>query len=181
MRERWTDITDFEGIYQVSSMGRIKRLPFEVTNPLTKTLSTFPGGVLSPYLDKRTGYLLVALCDKTTKKREAVHRLVARAHVPNPDNKPWVNHKKGIKTDNRASQLEWATPAENSQHAWSTGLITHAKGEAWYNSKLKEREVFEIREKYSPNNYTYKMLSQEYGVNTSSIMAIVKHKNWKHI
>jgi hypothetical protein len=71
-------------------------------------------------VDKR--YLYVGLYDKPRKLLAPVHRLVAEAFIPNPDNKPEVNHINGIKTDNRAENLEWVTRKENEAHAFRIGL-----------------------------------------------------------
>lgn len=70
----------------------------------------------------RKGYLSVDLYENSKRKTERVHRLVAEAFVPNPDNKPYVNHKDGNKYNNNASNLEWATSKENCRHAWDNGL-----------------------------------------------------------
>ena len=75
------------------------------------------GRILKNYNDGR-GYLRVKIHNRCVR----VHILVAKAFIPNPDNKPEVNHKKGEKRDARASQLEWATPSENTKHAWEKGL-----------------------------------------------------------
>lgn len=72
--------------------------------------------------DKR-GYLTVDLYDGGKRKTERVHRLVAEAFIPNPDNKPEVNHKDGNKHNNNASNLEWVTSKENCRHAWDLGLM----------------------------------------------------------
>ena len=70
----------------------------------------------------RKGYLSVDLYENSKRKTERVHRLVAEAFVPNPDNKPYVNHKDGNKHNNNASNLEWVTSKENCRHAWNNGL-----------------------------------------------------------
>lgn len=74
-------------------------------------------------LNKKRGYLYV----RTSNKNLQVHRLVASAFLPNPDNKPEVNHKDGKKTNNHVSNLEWVTTSENAQHAIKNGLIKHMK------------------------------------------------------
>lgn len=71
---------------------------------------------------KNGDYLKVIFSVKNNKKSFLTHRLVAEAYIPNPDNKPFVNHKNGIPTDNRVENLEWVTAQENTQHAWETGL-----------------------------------------------------------
>lgn len=68
------------------------------------------------------GYLRIQLWDQGKCKFVGIHRLIAEAFVPNPDNKPFVNHKNGNKQDNRAENLEWCTQHENIVHAWKTGL-----------------------------------------------------------
>lgn len=119
MEEIWKDIPGYEGLYQVSSLGRIKSLR---TGKLRK-----PG-------NNGAGYLFVPLSNKTTKNRY-VHRLVALSFLDNPYNKSTVNHKNGIKTDNCVGNLEWATQSENSQHGFDTGLIKQKSGKDNINSK----------------------------------------------
>lgn len=85
---------------------------------------------LKPVLDKKLGYYLVTLCKTETdgtkvRKNQFIHRLLAQAFIPNPENKAHVNHLDGIKTNNHISNLEWATAQENSQHAVNIELTTH--------------------------------------------------------
>ena len=110
--EEWRDVAGYEGLYQVSDQGRVKSLE--------RNIPHWRGGeriqkerILKPCAD-RGGYLRVGLCDGKKQKTFKVHRLVCEAFHENPDNKPQVNHINEIKTDNRASNLEWATARENS-------------------------------------------------------------------
>lgn len=114
MKEVWKDIKGYEGLYQVSNLGRIKSLPRK------RTIKT--ERILSPKFNKG-GYLEVALCKNSKYKMCRVHRLVASAFIQNPENKREVNHIDGNKLNNKADNLEWVTPSENIRHAFKTGLI----------------------------------------------------------
>lgn len=122
MQEIWKDIKGYEGLYQISNMGRVKRFKRKEEKNL------------NPCKDKR-GYLRIDLYKKGNRKNITIHRLVAIHFIPNPENKPEVNHKHGIKTDNRATELEWVTTSENEKHAYDTGLKKQKNGEAHHNSK----------------------------------------------
>lgn len=121
MQEIWKDIPSYEGLYQVSNFGRIRSLD-RIINTKNNIKQIYKGKILKPIVDKK-GYLRVGLSKNNKILTKQVHRLVALAFIPNPENKPTVNHKKGIKTDNRVSQLEWSTYKEQTQHAIKTGLI----------------------------------------------------------
>jgi hypothetical protein len=124
--ENWVDVLGFEGLYQVSNLGKIKSMARTVviTSNLRKRI---PDVTMNTKINW-AGYETVQLSKNGKTKTISVHRIVALAFVPNPDNKPQVNHKFGIKTDNRASQLEWMTQSENNIHAIKTGLNIHTKG-----------------------------------------------------
>jgi len=113
-KEIWRDIAEYEGLYQVSNMGRVKSLA-HVT--IRKNGSKLPikGRILKPQTNLN-GYLFVALCNGCGKKKFLVHRLVCEAFLENPDNKPCVNHIDEDKTNNTAKNLEWCTYAENNNH-----------------------------------------------------------------
>lgn len=105
--EEWRDIKGFEGLYQVSSLGRVKSLKFGRERILTpvKTIN---------------GYLRVGLNKDGKRDFYTIHRLVANAFIPNPNNLETVNHINEIKTDNRVSNLEWMTMRDNK--AYSTAI-----------------------------------------------------------
>lgn len=104
-----------------------------------------------------------------------VHRLVAEKYVPNPDNKPQVNHKDGNKLNNNADNLEWVTNQENRDHAMKNGL--HLQGEACSWSKLTKKAVQFIREH---PEYSSKELSEMFGVTRRYINAIRRNKHWRN-
>lgn len=118
--EIWKDIPDYEGIYQVSNLARIKSLSRLVKNGKKKTKLT--KDLILKQTNNTSGYKHVTLCKNTINKNGIVHILVAKAFIPNPDNKPEVNHKDGVKTNNNIENLEWVTSSENRIHAYETGL-----------------------------------------------------------
>lgn len=119
------------------------------------------------------GYLRVAI----GKKRMFVHRLVAEKYVPNPENKPQVNHINGIKTDNRACNLEWVTNQENRNHARENGLIV--SGEKVGGAKLDAEKVLYIRS--NPDGMTVAELAEMFGVQRTTIRDVVKFRAWKSV
>jgi len=126
------------------------------------------------------GYRQVSMYIDGKKKSIQVQRVVAEAYIPNPENKPQVNHKNGIKTDNWVGNLEWATALENVEHSIETNL-RNTQGIHNAAAKLTNKQIVEIREKFVPYKYTYKMLSEEYGVSQTHIYRIITNRNWKHI
>ena len=104
-----------------------------------------------------------------------VHRLVAEKYVPNPDNKPQVNHKDGNKLNNNADNLEWVTNRENRTHAMKNSL--HLQGEDCPWSKLTKKAVDFIREHTEYNSVE---LAEMFGVSDSHIRDIRRKKSWKN-
>ena len=109
MKELWKDILGYEGFYQISNLGEVKSMPKYCGNRPTKEKLCSQ--------DCRRGYKSVGLCKNSVLRHKQVHRLVAEAFIPNPEKKPEVNHKNGIKTDNRVENLEWVSHQENLNHA----------------------------------------------------------------
>lgn len=117
--EEWRDIKDFEGLYQVSNYGRVKRvlrvIPSYILHQESITLRT---KIIKPsYTNKK--YFKVVLTKNNKKYNKTVHRLVAEAFIPNPGNKPDVNHKIPVTKENcinYTDNLEWCTKSENTQH-----------------------------------------------------------------
>lgn len=110
--ESWKPVVGYEGLYEVSNLGRVKSLPRKGTK----------GGILSENYSNSKRYAHVLLTKDMKPGTKSVHRLVAAAWIPNPDNKPQVNHKDGDKHNNCVDNLEWVTNLENRRHAIGTGL-----------------------------------------------------------
>lgn len=115
-KEEWRPVVGFEGLYDVSSYGRVRSLARYIKNSNKRTMN---GKILSPGVDS-SGYCLVVLGRNNPGR---INRLVAAAFVSNPENKKYVNHKNGIKTYNFIANIEWCTFSENMKHAYKMGLI----------------------------------------------------------
>jgi hypothetical protein len=104
MKEIWRDIEGYEGLYQVSNLGRVKSLGNGGSNSKER---------IRKLSKEKCGYLFVALSKNGIKKQYKVHRLVASAFIPNHNNLPYVNHKDECKTNNACSNLEWCDAKYN--------------------------------------------------------------------
>ena len=112
IHEQWKDVLGYEGVYQVSNYGRVKRIG-DYSNQVTHWESE---KILKPCA-KDNGYLIVGLSLHNRIKNKYVHRLVAEAFIPNTENKDTVNHIDLDRTNNNVSNLEWASYKENNAHA----------------------------------------------------------------
>lgn len=178
MEEIWKVITNYNGLYKVSNMGRIKVASRKIPCGRSNKTFIYKEKILTQSHTKQN-YLRVYLNAPSSKRKmHLVHRLVAKNFIPNPKNKPQVNHKNGIKTDNRVENLEWVTDQENKNHAVVNNLTL--SGEKHLSAKLTWKEVLEIRKKYKRYIYTIPMLAKEYNVGVSAIDKIVYHKSWTH-
>lgn len=127
--EIWRAIHGYEYLYEISSLGNVRSLDrFKNHNTSKQGKIMIKGVNLRPYLNTK-GYLKVELSSgkRESRKTFSVHRLVALAFIPNPNNYPQVNHKDGDKTNNSVSNLEWCTNSMNQLHAWRTGLQKSTK------------------------------------------------------
>lgn len=169
--EAWEGIGGFEGLYKVSSFGRILSLPRFGTKNEAK--------ILKLHVSKRYGYANVCLCKNNHKVLRRVNRLVAIAFIPNPNNLPEVNHKDGNKLNNNVSNLEWCTNSYNKIHAYKIGLMS-AVGERNGQSKLNEAQVRDIRALLAVNA-NQRLLAKRFGISQQTVSEIKMRKIWSHL
>lgn len=146
--EVWADVKGFEGKYRISSIGRVRSVKRDI--------------ILRP--GNSRGYHNVTLSNGIAKKSTGVHRLVAQAFIPNPDNKPSVNHIDGNKINNSVGNLEWCTQAENLSHAFQV------LGRTWHNAKLTQKQVEEIIN--LKGKISAAQIARDYGVHWTRVSQI---------
>jgi hypothetical protein len=167
-QEIWKDINKFEGIYQVSNFGRVK------------SFKQFKDGLILSNKNSNGGYLSLILSCKTHKLHTRIHRLVAQAFIPNPENKPEVNHRDGNKQNNHVDNLEWTTRAENSRHAIESGLADF-KGMNFYNQVLRPKAVnqFDLNGCFIESFINCKEASRKTGVCSRNIHQVAAKTEYK--
>ena len=202
--EIWKDVQGYEGIYQVSNFGRVKSLG-RFVDRLASGHCWQKERILKPNKTKY-GYLNVILSKKGKTKTFSVHRLVAVAFIPNPENKPQIDHINADKTNNTVNNLRWVTCKENINNPLTLVKIT-GKNNYLYGKNLSEETKQKIRkahlgkkiseetkEKLRGKNHprarairnidtkeifdTVKQASKRYGVSHGAIIYAIKN-NWK--
>jgi len=174
VKEIWKEVPGFGGKYLVSNWGNLKSIDWPF-NTKHGTIGIIPGREISTHSD-RLGYLKVTL----NNKKWLLHRVIALTFIPNKDNKPFINHINGIKSDNSLENLEWVTQKENMIHAFAAGLQVAAKGELSGKAILSNEKVLSIRKKFN-EGVSRNILEKDYGVSKYCIWAIIANKTWRHI
>ena len=160
--EVWRD--SVEG-YQISNFGRLKKI-YKTTESIRKPTIIHC-------------YLIFSIYKNGTTRWYSAHRLVAEAFVPNPENKPFVNHLDGNKFNNHVSNLEWVTQSENVQHAYSAGLTP--SGSLHPDSKLTDEQAEWCRNSYIPFDLEFGAcaMARKFGVSDTLIRRIIHGTSYK--
>lgn len=166
--ELWKHITDYEGIYEISNCGRVRKVLKDGRFKFMKTHKN------------KWGYERVAISGNK-QRHYVLHKLVAIEFVLNPQNKPQVNHIDGDKSNNKSSNLEWVTPKENTRHAFKTGLCKSGKDHHLYGKKGRNHPTSKtiLRIDNKGNEKIYNSLleaSKHEGVSVSTICLIAQGK-----
>ena len=166
--EIWRDVVDYEGLYQVSNLGRVKSMAFG-TVKIRKPVLANPG------------YLGLVIYKNNLPQSARIHVLVARAFIPNPEDKPEVNHRFGNKKDNRVSELEWMTGEENKKHAYDSGF--YKVGARHPRAKFTEEQVHYIREVCVPGDREFGIsaLARKFGVEIATISEMYHYYTYKSV
>lgn len=166
--EIWKLVKGYDHQYEVSNFGNVRNHKFDRILTL---------------ITHHTGYIKVNLYKNNKSKQFSVNVLVAKAFIPNPENKPQTNHIDGDKANNKVTNLEWCTASENALHACRTGLWEppRCQGEQQGNSILTDNKVLQIRSIHSQGWASNREIADAYGVAPNTISQIVNRKRWLHI
>lgn len=179
--EIWKNIEDFEG-FQISNLGRIKRLEYKKWCVPNNSFSTMKEKILKTSFNNSKSYERIKISLNNRTKIYSIHRLVAITFIPNPNNYPQINHIDGDKSNNKVENLEWCTNNENMKHRYEVlKKFSFPKGESCNFSKLNKEKVIEIS-KLIKDGYKDKDIARMYNLkSTSTIIFIRQGITWKHL
>ena len=171
MTEEWRDVPSYEGLYQVSNLGRVRGLDRVV--PCSRWGSyTVKGRILAP-VPKPNGYLAVNLRRSGEMYTVHIHALVAQCFIGERPDGYTTNHVDGDKTNNRADNLEYCTPQQNTYHA------SHTLGNG--PAKLTNEQAIQAYVMYKTQDVTMKQVARRFGVTAASVHRLVHGETWAHL
>jgi hypothetical protein len=181
MKENWIKIENSKG-YWVSNLGNLKKEESIIWCEYNKSYSTLKERLYNEIKPAKNGYcrFTIRYLDNT-KRMETIHIFVAKFFIPNPDNKPYVNHKNGIKHDNRAENLEWVTHQENMDHRFKVlKNFGHRRGNKSHLAVLTEEQV-----RFIPNllerGFSIRNIGKIMNVSANTIGEITQGRSWQHL
>jgi hypothetical protein len=166
-QEQWRPVPEFEGLYSISNLGRLRRD------------CPAPGARAGSILRARGKYLGCALRKDGKTYERKIHQLVAAVFIGPCPQGMQVNHKDANRKNNVSGNLEYTTPLENTRHAIGLGL--HGKGVLCHHATLDNRRVLEIRHRLATTNDSHSAIAADYNVCRETITQISNRKTWTHI
>lgn len=167
--EVWRPIPGYEGLYAVSNLGKVCRA--------CPGKNTWEGRILKPKID-RCGYLYISLFSRK-QRHFRIHTLVASAFLGCRLPKQEINHKNGIKTDNRPENLEYCTGKQNMGHAFQ--VLGIGRGSRNGASHFCESDILLIRKMANQDHFTAKQLAEKFRTSAGHIRQILNRRYWQHI
>jgi hypothetical protein len=155
----WVPLKDFH-LYEINSIGQIRHVKTKL---------------IRKHVMRPDGYPQVKL--QPDGKMRLVHRLLANTFIPNPENKPQINHKNGLRWDLSLDNLEWCTPGENMAHAFRVTKTKSSAGEKNPKSKMTAKDAAIIKT-FISNKAAKKFFSKMHGINPGSVHNIIMGRSW---
>lgn len=191
--EEWMPIPGFEGLYEASTLGRIRSLDRIVAGRIAGTSRKCPGTIIKPNLGQK-GYLRTQLCKEGRIYCMNAHTAICAAfHGPRPEGKE-AAHLDGSKDNNAPENLAWKTHAENEADKRLHGTLATGlrnghytkphrtpRGESHGATPFTAEDIAEIREIYDSGEMGSHRIAKQFGVSKTAIHAIVTHKTWRHV
>ncbi len=174
MQEYWLSIKGYEGLYEISNLGRVRS--FRRTGG--KDARILSGGI------SKTGYRFVILCKWGLHKHFLIHRLAAIAFIDNPYNKPFINHIDFNRQNNNINNLEWVTSLENSVYSAQHGRMKtwgRLRGEQHGRHKLTIEQVIQIKSFIFEYKFPIRLIARQYNVSEAAIYLIKRGLNWTSV
>ncbi len=173
-KEEWRSVKGYEGLYEVSNFSRVRSLSRNI--PFRKASRFIQGQFITPQYAE---YIRVTLCRDRNERKYFTHVLSAIVFVPNPENKPKVNHKDHNKYNCDVTNLEWVTHLENMNDADEYGLLLY--GSKSPKAKLDESKVIQIKNILKNKDKTHKEIGEMFNISKQTIDSINTNRNWKRV